>query len=138
MAQEDISMGPEARIHINNQSFVWTGGNIALQQKEHDTNDSSDPNWDQFRGGRRRLTAEGGFQSEKNRNIHAGPYNLGNDEFVDVKVFPDGDDDGQEPYHAQKWLATNIRIEMPVKAGDVVTGTISGGSSGPVIKPGDT
>lgn len=137
MAQTNITMGPDARLYINNTDFIWTGGQFTLTWKEHDTNDSSEPDWDQFRRGRGRANLNGTFQSEGNRSIHAGPYNLGNTEFVDIAVYPDGDGDGMDPY-TFSMLATNIQFDMPVKAGDPVNGTISGGSSGIVVKPGDT
>lgn len=137
MAQSNITMGPSAKLYIENTDFVWTGGQFTLNWKEHDTNDSSLTTWDQFRRGRGRANLNGTFQSENNRNIHAGPYNLGNDEFVSIKVYPDGDGDGLDPYEFEM-LATAIQFDMPVKAGDPVSGTITGGSTGTVTKPGDT
>ena len=138
MAQTDITMGPSARLYIENTDFVWTGGQFTLNWKEHDTNDSSLSTWDQFRRGRGRANLNGTFQSEVNRNIHAGPYNLGNDEFVSIQVYPDGDGDGVANVYTFEMLATSIQFDMPVKAGDPVSGTISGGSTGAVVKPGDS
>lgn len=137
MAQADITMGPEAKIYINDTSFTWTGGSVTLQRKEHDTNDSDQADWDQVRLGRSRLMVEGTFHSDKTRNVHAGPLNVHVDEFIDLKVYPDGDVD-MEPYHAADFAVTSLRFDMPSKAGEPVTGSISGGSSGAVIKPGDT
>lgn len=137
MPQADITMGPEAEIAINDTLFTWTGGNLRNVWKRHDTNDSSNANSDQFRRGRGHLEASASFQMEKGRNIHAGPYNLGNDEFVDVKFYPNGSALG-EPYHALKWLADDISIDLSgVKSGEPVTGTIGGTSSGDWFKPGD-
>lgn len=140
MAQQDISMGPEALVDVNDEEYVWIGGNLSVNWKEHDTNDSSDALSDQFRGGRRRLMCEANAHSEKGRNIHAGPYNVGNvnDEFVDIKFWPNGKGNGETPYHAPTWLRSSVRVEMPVKQGDPVTVAISGGSSGTFYLPGES
>lgn len=130
MSLETIAMGPNAELWIEDQVFVWTGGNITLNQKEHEVNDSSQPDWDQFRGGRRRMMFNGTFQEHTDRNIHAAPYLLGDQEFVPIKVFPKGSD-GHNPYECSI-IATAIKIDMPVKAGDAVSGSIDGGSVGEV------
>ncbi len=94
MYGENIILGHEAKIRINDEVFAVVGGEARLTAQEHDTSDTEGDGWEDGRAGLKRLEVnlEAQFPLASEMNPFQDPLNLDAGEVIDLKIYPYGID----------------------------------------------
>ncbi len=132
-SQANIVMGPGATFQFAGTSFVFTRGSLTLVIKDHDSNDSAGPNYDQFKSGRRHLEfdVEGYVQTDVSLPLPPAVLTLGGA----IAFYPYGVGTPGTVLSAAATVMTKFDYHAPAQAGDECTIALAGKSTGTIVHP---
>lgn len=135
MAAADITLSSDSAIEIESTAFLYRSGNARINYQVHDVNNSGSGDYTESRRGRATLFIDIEAQRDDTVDIHSNPLMIAADEYVDVKLYPDGTG---AVYHSPTFLVNEFTCSTTPSDGGPVTYRFSGQSSGAFTKPGDS
>jgi hypothetical protein len=116
MESQDVLLGSEAKVRINDRVYAVVGLDIQAQPQLHDVANTESENYEDRRTGFKGMTANLEAQFIKGVNPFAAPLSLKDGEVVDCKIYPAGLEDPDNRYWMPKALVASFGHTGPVRA----------------------
>jgi hypothetical protein len=133
MSQANIVMGPTPAFKMRGAFFVFTDIDATIDIKSHDTNDSSNADYDQSKPGRRVISISGSGYVQSDVSVAAPPPGS---TLLNTEFYPYGLSFAGTKYgFTNGFQVTQCKITAPAKSGDPSMFSFNGHSTGTFTEP---